>query len=353
MKYDSFLVPETVADIQTMIRDKVQENIHLDYKDSRAIRNDARDDIAKDVSAFANSDGGVLIYGVKEKDHLPVEVDSGVDDAQISREWIESAVMTGITPRLDDVRITALPVSPGRSAYIIEAAKTFRGPHQASDKRYYRRHNFKSVPKEDYEIADVRNRRSELPALVSFNADLYGGTIIVFDVENIGAVTAEELNFEFSEPLHWPDRTPMPRPLADGIRRLAPRQKLRFRYFQTFEIFSGESQGPLLFSVRVTYTHAGLNRRVSEDWLINFEMYHDALVVRSNEEAQANKAIKALEAIADNVEKLRRTIAPLANVAEDGIDMSSSTLRHLRLLLKSTAHRSVGSHRGRDHEGGV
>lgn len=55
------MFPKSKADIEKMIRDQVQENIHLDYKDSRAIRKNARDDIAKDVSAFANSDGGVLI----------------------------------------------------------------------------------------------------------------------------------------------------------------------------------------------------------------------------------------------------------------------------------------------------
>jgi hypothetical protein len=52
-------VPRSIADIEKMILDQVQENIHLDYKESRAIRKNARDDIAKDVSSFANSDGGV------------------------------------------------------------------------------------------------------------------------------------------------------------------------------------------------------------------------------------------------------------------------------------------------------
>src|SRR5207244_3357360 len=101
----------------------------------------------------------VLIYGVKEKGHLPIAIDQGVDDAVSSREWIEAAILTGITPRVDDVRVQSLPVVPGRSLYVIEVAKSFRGPHQASDKRYYKRHNFMSVPMEDYEISDVRNRR--------------------------------------------------------------------------------------------------------------------------------------------------------------------------------------------------
>jgi predicted HTH transcriptional regulator len=93
------IVPKNIADVQKMIQDQVQENIHLDYKRSAAIRRGSRerDEIAKDVSAFANSDGGVLIYGVEEKDQLPIRID-GVDDSESSREWIEATLMTGITP---------------------------------------------------------------------------------------------------------------------------------------------------------------------------------------------------------------------------------------------------------------
>jgi len=76
--------PSTISEIERLIRDQVQENIHLDYKASKAISQKSRDEIAKDVSAFANSDGGVLIYGVEEKDHLPVRIDDGVDDAVCS-----------------------------------------------------------------------------------------------------------------------------------------------------------------------------------------------------------------------------------------------------------------------------
>jgi hypothetical protein len=130
------LTPATIADIENLIRQQVQENIHLDYKDSRAINHKGRDDVSKDVSAFANSDGGVLIYGVQEQEHLPTAIDDGVDDAQYPREWIESAILNDISPRLDEVSILPIPRKPGRSLYVIAVGKSFRGPHQAVDKRY-------------------------------------------------------------------------------------------------------------------------------------------------------------------------------------------------------------------------
>lgn len=327
------LIPKTLSEIEQMVQDQVQENIHLDYKDSRAVRMDARDDFAKDVSAFANSDGGVIIYGVQEKDRLPVTMDEGVDDGKVSREWIESAIMTGINPRVEDVRIVPIPKSAGRSLYVIEVRKSFRGPHQASDKRYYKRHNFKSVPMEDYEIADVRNRRRRLSPLVSFEVGFYRDFISVFDVVNVGDIAAEDITFEFSEPLPWPDNKPMPLSLSKGIRRLAPKQRLRFRYFTSFDILGGKSGIPLEFSVKVRYLHPELNGRTADEWPVNFEAYRDSMHFRSEMEAEAKEGIEALNKLTETVEKLRKTLEPLTSIAgATGLELSAPTVRNINRL---------------------
>jgi predicted HTH transcriptional regulator len=54
-------LPTTRIDLENLIKNQVQESLHLDYKDSRAISDKLRHEIAKDVSAFANADGGVII----------------------------------------------------------------------------------------------------------------------------------------------------------------------------------------------------------------------------------------------------------------------------------------------------
>jgi hypothetical protein len=87
---------------------------------------------------------------------------------------------------------------------------------------------------EEYEINDVRNRRRRLDPLVSLDVRFYREFITVFDITNVGNVPAEDVRFEFSVPLHWPDNKPVPSTLARGIWRLAPKQRLRFRYFTSF-----------------------------------------------------------------------------------------------------------------------
>lgn len=79
-------------DIQRLINDQIEENIHLDYKREIALSPKGKKELAKDVSAFANSKGGVIIYGIEEEkneDGIPVPVRIAGIDCDVNRESIE------------------------------------------------------------------------------------------------------------------------------------------------------------------------------------------------------------------------------------------------------------------------
>lgn len=156
-------------DLLGLIEDQRKESIDLDYKQSFAIQrrgnqaDKSKLDLSKDVSAFANSAGGTLVYGMVEDGHLPTKLDPGFDPADITKEWIEQVINSGIQPHIDDIRIKQVELSathPGRVAYVIEIPQSMRAPHQAADKKYYKRFNFESVAMEDYEIRDIMRRAS-------------------------------------------------------------------------------------------------------------------------------------------------------------------------------------------------
>lgn len=67
--------PTNRAELTKFIQLGVQESLHLDYKDSRALKKDRRDEIVKDVSAFSNTDGGLVIFGIIEVNVLDDEGD--------------------------------------------------------------------------------------------------------------------------------------------------------------------------------------------------------------------------------------------------------------------------------------
>ena len=56
----------TIEDIQSLIDIQAEENTYYEFKDARAIDDKQKAEISKDVSAFANADGGVIIYGLNE-----------------------------------------------------------------------------------------------------------------------------------------------------------------------------------------------------------------------------------------------------------------------------------------------
>jgi hypothetical protein len=157
-------IPRTEADLQSLITGQVEESIPLEYKHGDALARDdkKRDEITKDVSAFANSAGGLIIYGIAEgrtptTKHLP-EALAPVDRTQFSKEWLEQVVQR-IQPKIEGIEIIpiSLASAPNHVAYAVSIPQGDTA-HQAADKRYYKRHNFIAVPMEDYELRDVMNR---------------------------------------------------------------------------------------------------------------------------------------------------------------------------------------------------
>lgn len=146
----------TIEDIEGLINNEVEENIHLDYKASAALeKNDRkRAEITKDVSAFANSDGGIIIYGISEEDHRPKEL-SFIDGRIYTKEWLENVIQL-IQPRIEGIRIFPIRGDDmGQTLYVVKIPRSGNAPHMANDRRYYKRYNFMSVPMEDYEVKDL------------------------------------------------------------------------------------------------------------------------------------------------------------------------------------------------------
>ena len=154
----------TESKLQNFITSEIEESLTLEYKSAEALdRVDAKKkEITKDVSAMANSAGGILIYGIAEfsvenKRHLPERI-TPVDRRKYPREWVEQ-IIQAIRPRIDGIVIHSVNLSSGETdvAFVIEIPQS-NTAHQANDHRYYKRFNFQAVPMEDYEIRDVMFR---------------------------------------------------------------------------------------------------------------------------------------------------------------------------------------------------
>lgn len=166
----------TEQDLEELVQLGVKEGLELEFKRCDALRLDdkSKTEVSKDVSAFANSAGGTIVYGIVERDHFPVAVDTGFDPAgKISKEWLEQVINSNIHRRIDGIRINVVDLKRGndkRFAYVVVIPQSPRAAHQAADKRFYKRFNFESVPMEEYEIRDVSTRLQSPDIRLSFEA---------------------------------------------------------------------------------------------------------------------------------------------------------------------------------------
>ncbi len=196
--------------LEQYIANAVEENLTLEYKRANSLgkADGKKADIVKHVSAFANSSGGVLIFGIAEFDeqdkrHLLQRIDP-VNRGEFSKEWLEQIIQS-IQPRIEGVNIHTVAIDKQRNAgcYVVEIPKSHTA-HQARDHVYYKRHNFNVLPMEDYEVRDVMNRRKHprLAAAIQAVRNPDGKGNILVKLTNTGPVLAKSYMVDLEVPIN-------------------------------------------------------------------------------------------------------------------------------------------------------
>ncbi len=222
------------ADVLSLITNGVKESLELDYKQCASLqRTDGKKkEISKDVSSFANAAGGTIVYGIVEDGQLPISIDTGYNPKDISKEWLDNVISSTISPRLEQVYINQVELHathPGKVIYVVEIPQALaRAPHQAQDKLYYKRFNFKSEPMADYEIRDVmlRSQGPDLTVVIrEMSRDEEGILTVELQIVNNGHHVAKYVtligqvisNYDIISVDEWVLRTPKFVQLALGF----------------------------------------------------------------------------------------------------------------------------------------
>ena len=151
----------TKQDLDIFLARKIEENLNLDYKDIQAYHD--FDELSKNVSAFANSDGGLILLGISQDEIKKGKVTVKIHPKELtwgeeilSKEQLEDNFIGKIQPRIDGIRIQPVREGNGsmRVIFLVDIPKSNNSPHIASDKRYYKRLNFRRTPMEHYEIVN-------------------------------------------------------------------------------------------------------------------------------------------------------------------------------------------------------
>ena len=164
MSYSSSGTWDEVRLVQ-LVKDQEPENVGLEYKSAQVFDNgDHRTLITKSVSAMANSDGGILIYGIgtvndKNGKKVPKSFEPIDPASKYTVEWLGQKIDL-VRPAVarDIIPIELKTTQPGMLVYVVVIQKGTTA-HQAYDKIYYKRYDSRSLPMEDYDVRDVMGRR--------------------------------------------------------------------------------------------------------------------------------------------------------------------------------------------------
>ncbi len=118
--------------LRELCAQRCPESQTLEFKHALPGLNDkAKSEFLKDVCAFANSDGGDLVYGIAEEkgeatDVLPITEES----ADATRRRLGQILDAGLEPRLVGLRIQDVPIAGGGYVLILRVPASFGGPHR-------------------------------------------------------------------------------------------------------------------------------------------------------------------------------------------------------------------------------
>lgn len=154
---------KSIADLQSLIDNEIEESTELEYKSSFAMENPKwKEELAKDVSAMANANGGIIIYGIREKEggnghSVPSEV-LPISYKDMSKDKLSQLLSSNIRPIVENVEITVVPFDDNSGCFIVEIPQSSTAHQNKLTHLYYIRRNATVEVMEDYEIRDVMNR---------------------------------------------------------------------------------------------------------------------------------------------------------------------------------------------------
>ena len=120
------------ATLNLLVTNKATEGRHLEFKSELPNREgDAIREFLADVSAFSNSQGGHLLFGVTEAAGAATGVPGvTVDDPDAELLRLENLIRDGMDPRLIGVRLRWVPLASGTSVLVIRVAAGVTAPHR-------------------------------------------------------------------------------------------------------------------------------------------------------------------------------------------------------------------------------
>lgn len=204
------------ADLMALIKNRVDERKTLDYKlDLPGATDKERNEFLNDLSSFANTAGGHLIFGMEEDGGIPTALrglGATAPDKEVLR--LEGMREAGIRPRVPGVEFQPVPLSSGSYALVVRIPRSWASPHM-TEHRFWGR-NSKGKYRLDvdelrtlYAVKETVTDRARLFWIDRVNRVVSGETVMPLgDGAKIMLGLFPIASFDPSRPLSMPPRLP-------------------------------------------------------------------------------------------------------------------------------------------------
>lgn len=152
--------------IEQIFEFRVKEGLTVEYLSARDIQ--PLDDkralfFSQLITGMANANGGTIFIGIHATRKIPRSLQAVSEKNAVA--WLYTICKTHISPEIPNILIQAISVSEQGDFIIgISVPNSFKAPHIADDKRFYKRVGVKTEIMEEYEIRDLyqKSKRPEI-----------------------------------------------------------------------------------------------------------------------------------------------------------------------------------------------
>ena len=138
MPLPSNLATVSEADVLRLITAQETEGPHLEFKrELPRTDNGSRHEFLADVSAFANSGGGDVVFGIEEDDQgRAASVVALAENPDQEPRRLLDVLMNGVEPRLPGVHVQPIAVTGG-SVFVLRVPQSWAGPHRVKTNQHF------------------------------------------------------------------------------------------------------------------------------------------------------------------------------------------------------------------------
>ncbi|MBL4645633.1 MAG: hypothetical protein COA52_15120 [Hyphomicrobiales bacterium] len=328
----TYFRPKTATDIIHMRERGDTEGPALEFKSSKLLKgkmDKAFDSLSKELTAFANSMGGVLIIGIEDENNGHIADIIPLTDTKMNEQRLEDGLLPRISPPLS-MNIYRIEITGG-FLMVFDVPASANGPHQANDKRFYARRLLRIDPLLPFEIDDIRRRTMENPVNVSLTIS-FRDQGINFSIINNGFASIHDIFIEVKDvPNSSIAQTWSPaleRPYTEPFKVIQPAETRHFpgTAFEFFkERLNDKMEIVLNFSEQNGIQH-------KQNYVYSLKDFESASSTKkTTSEILLERELKVLEGTQQVLRELSNTMKAIqeSSVHSSGLNLSNTTLKAL------------------------